>query len=115
MMIELVTLFVTPACLGSFHNWVFPDDAYFGLTPGSLSDIMIILCWVQVALLCIGLFIRQVDANSYRLLNSIRPKVARYALFACMLVMPWIIIGLAIGEMISQGDLVPYLFLVSVI
>ena len=32
-----------------------------------------------------------------------------------MLAMPWIIIGLAIGEMISQGDLVPYLFFVFIV
>ena len=115
MMIELVTLFFTPAFLGSFHTWVFPDEAYFGLTPGSLSNLMIILCWVQVALLCYGLFTTQVSANSYRLLNSIRPSIVRCALFTCMLVMPWIIIGLAIGEMISQGDLVPYLFFVFII
>ena len=115
MMIELVTLFFTPACLGSCHGWVFPDDAYFGLTPGSFSNIMIILSWVQVALLCFSLFITTVSPGNYRLLNSIMPTIVRYALFACMLVMPWIIIVLAIGEMISQGNLVPYLFLVVII
>ena len=115
MMIELVTLFFTPAFLGSFHNYVFPDEAYFGHTAGTLSNIMVVLCWVQLALLCFGLFTTTVSAGNYRKLNSIMPTIVKYALFTCMLVMPWVIIVLAIGEMISQGDLVPYLFLVFII
>ena len=75
MMIELVTLVFTPSCMGSIQRLVLPSEDDLGFTANGASRIMLIFCWVQMALLVIGLFCTQASISKSNRYNNTAPKV----------------------------------------
>ena len=112
MMIELVTLVFTPSCMGSIQRLVLPSEDDLGFTANGASRIMLILCWVQIALLVIGLFCTQASISKRNWYNNTAPKVIWWMLFTAMLILPWVIIVFAICKQIGEGTLLPYFLLV---
>ena len=76
---------------------------------------MLILCWVQLALLLEGLFCTAVSESRSSWYNSWMPTIIWWSLVTSMLIMPWVIIAFAMLNQLIDGALHPYYFFVIMI
>ena len=115
MMIELISLVFATPLMGTLQKVVFPNDHYIGYNPGVYSRTMIALGWVQAGLLCVGIFMTQASASRSESYNKVMPTVLWYVNMTAMFVMPFVVAGFAIAEMIEEGKAMPYFLLSALI